>query len=232
MRRLVLKMSMTLDGYVGGPAGEIDWIMRTLDDDSTSWIEETLWQAGAHLVGRRTYTDMVSYWPTSTELLAAPMNAIPKIMFSRSGSLAHEPTTALRNATDAQSEMGLPLSEPPANWDDTRKLSGDLAAEIADLKAESGKDLLAHGGASFAQSLVRLGLVDEYRLSLSIRPCSDPGWLSSRGQHRSISSSSTRRLSPMQFTLSSATRADRPRAAACAKRRDLMAGGVFPDPQD
>jgi len=38
MRRLVLRMSMTLDGYVGGPTGEIDWIMRTLDPDATAWI--------------------------------------------------------------------------------------------------------------------------------------------------------------------------------------------------
>jgi dihydrofolate reductase len=156
-------MSMTLDGYIGGPDGQIDWILRTLDAGATSWIEETLWQAGAHLVGRRTYADMVSYWPTSTEPLAAPMNAIPKVVFSRSGTLAHEPTTALRDATDAQRDAGLPLSQP-ANWDDTRALSGELGSEIADLKAESGKDLLAHGGASFAQSLVRLGLVDEYRL--------------------------------------------------------------------
>jgi dihydrofolate reductase len=157
-------MSMTLDGYVGGPAGEIDWILRTIDAESTSWIEETLWQAGAHLMGRRTYDDMVSYWPTSTEPLAALMNTIPKIVFSRSGSLTYEPTTALRNATDAQRDAGLPLLEQPANWDDTRKLSGELTAEIADLKAEPGKDLFAHGGASFAQSLVRLRLIDEFQL--------------------------------------------------------------------
>jgi dihydrofolate reductase len=160
----VLKMSMTLDGYVGGPAGEIDWILRTIDAESTSWIEETLWQAGAHLMGRRTYDDMVSYWPTSTEPLAAPINAIPKVVFSRSGSSAYEPTTALRNATDAQRDAGLPLLEQPANWDDTRILSGELSAEIADLKAEPGKDLFAHGGASFAQSLVRLRVIDEYQL--------------------------------------------------------------------
>jgi dihydrofolate reductase len=164
VRRLILKMSMTLDGYVGGPNGEIDWIMRTLDAEATSWIEETLWQAGAHLVGRRTYADMVGYWPTSTEPLAAPMNAIPKIVFSRSGSLTHEPTTALRNATDAQREAGLSISEQTADWDDTRVLSGELSAEIIALKAQPGKDLLAHGGASFAQSLVRHRLVDEYRL--------------------------------------------------------------------
>jgi dihydrofolate reductase len=147
VRRLVLKMSMSLDGYVAGPNGELDWMMRTRSPEGIDWVEQTLWQAGAHLVGRRTYADMVEYWPTSTDPLAAPMNAIPKVVFSRSGSPALEPTT----------------TRAPG-WDNTRVLGGDLAADIAVLKAESGKDLLAHGGASFAQALVRLGLVDEYRL--------------------------------------------------------------------
>jgi dihydrofolate reductase len=164
VRRLVLKMSMTLDGYVGGPNGEIDWIMRTLDPDATAWIEQTLWSAGAHLVGRRTYADMVGYWPTSTESLAAPMNTIPKIVFSRSGSLDLEPTTALRDATNAQRQSELPVVDPAPGWNDTRVMGADLPEEIAALKAEDGKALLAHGGASFAQALVRDGLIDEYRL--------------------------------------------------------------------
>lgn len=164
MRRLILKMSMSLDGYVCGPEGEVDWIMRTLDDEATAWIEQTLWEAGAHLIGRRTFSDMISYWPTSTEPLAAPMNEIPKIVFSRSGSLKHEPTTALRDATAAQAAAGLPVVAPAAGWDNPRILGADLATEIFALKAEPGKDLLTHGGASFAQSLIRLGLVDEYRL--------------------------------------------------------------------
>jgi dihydrofolate reductase len=147
VRRLVLKMSMSLDGYVAGPKGELDWMMRTRSPEGVDWVEQTLWQAGAHLMGRRTYADMVGYWPTSTDQLAAPMNAVPKIVFSRSGSLALEPTTA-----------------PTPGWDNTRVLGSDLAVDIAALKAEPGKDLLAHGGASLAQALVRLGLVDEYRL--------------------------------------------------------------------
>ena len=147
MRRLVLKMSMSLDGYVAGPEGELDWMTRTRSPEGIEWVEQTLWQAGAHLMGRRTYASMVGYWPTSSDRLAAPMNAVPKIAFSRSGSLALEPTTA-----------------PAPGWENTRVLGSDLAADIAALKAEPGKDLLAHGGASFAQALVRLGLVDEYRL--------------------------------------------------------------------
>lgn len=164
MRRLILKMSMTLDGYVGGPEGEIDWIMRTLDPQATQWIAQTLQKAGVHLVGRRTYADMAAYWPTSTDPLADPMNAIPKVVFSRSGSLDLEPTTALRDATEAQGAAGSALVAPAAGWEEPRMLGADLAGDIAALKAESGKDLLAHGGASFGRALVQGGLVDEYRL--------------------------------------------------------------------
>lgn len=157
-------MSLTLDGYVGGPNGEVDWIMRTLDSQATAWTERSVWEAGAHLMGSRTYADMLAYWPTSTEPLAAPMNAIPKIVFSRSGDLEHDTTTALRNAIDAQQSARLPLRPPAGGWDDTRVLGADLAADIRALKAEPDKDLIAHGGASFARSLINLGCIDEYRL--------------------------------------------------------------------
>jgi hypothetical protein len=48
MRRLVLKMSMSLDGFVCGPNGELDWIFRSLDDELTAWQLDALWQAGVH----------------------------------------------------------------------------------------------------------------------------------------------------------------------------------------
>jgi dihydrofolate reductase len=89
-------------------------------------------------MGSVTYRDMAAHWPSSTESYAAPMNQIPKIVFS--GSLKN------------------------ADWRDTRIVSGDLAKEIAKLKQEPGRDLLAHGGVRFAQSLVRTRAVDEYRL--------------------------------------------------------------------
>jgi dihydrofolate reductase len=146
MRRLVLKMSMSLDGYVAGPNGEMDWMLRTAHPDGKAWVAETLWGAGALLAGRGLYTSWLEYWPTSDDPIAEPMNSIPKIAFSRSGKLELDPAAA------------------PAGWDDTRVLGTDLAADIAALKAEPGKDLVAQGGASFGRSLVELGLVDEYRL--------------------------------------------------------------------
>jgi dihydrofolate reductase len=145
MRSLVLKMSITLDGHVAGPQGEMDWAARTAHPEGKAWIAETLSGAGAHLVGRGLYTQFVGFWPTQDDPIAAAMNSIPKVAFSRSGELA----------TD--------LPTPPG-WDDTRVLGTDLVADIESLKAEDGDYLLAQGGVEFGRSLVRAGLVDEYRL--------------------------------------------------------------------
>jgi dihydrofolate reductase len=81
---------------------------------------------------------MAAHWPASAEPWAAPMNQIPKVVFSKT----------LRDAP----------------WGPVRILSGELAEDVARLKAEPGKDILVHGGARFAQAVTRLGLVDEYWL--------------------------------------------------------------------
>lgn len=156
MRKLILKMNISLDGFVAGPNGEIDWMFTNLDD-AKSWIADTLWQAGVHIMGSRTYADMAAYWPASTDVLAAPMNEIPKVVFSRTGKATT--TRALEDASRIA-----PVERAGASWAQPRIASGDLAEEIARLKKEPGKDILAHGGAAFARSLVASGLVDEYQL--------------------------------------------------------------------
>jgi dihydrofolate reductase len=170
MRKLVLKMSVSLDGYVGGPNGEIDWLFKSLDEGATAWIADTLWQAGVHIMGSRTYHDMAAYWPTSTEPLAAPMNEIPKVVFSKKGSLRQGDeltTTALKDAIGASgAKLSAGSAKPSPNtasWTDATVARGELVEEITRLK-QAGKDIIAHGGARFAQSLVRLGLIDEYQL--------------------------------------------------------------------
>jgi dihydrofolate reductase len=90
-------------------------------------------------MGRKTYEIMAGYWPTSDHPSAKAMNEIPKVVFSRT----------LETADD---------------WPQTRIAGGDTAEEIAKLKAEPGKDLVAAGGTEFMQSLIKLGVVDEYRL--------------------------------------------------------------------
>ena len=61
MRKLILKMSVSFDGFVGGPNGEIDWLIKNMDETTASWILNTLWQAGVHIMVSRTFYDMAAY---------------------------------------------------------------------------------------------------------------------------------------------------------------------------
>ncbi len=171
MRKLILKMSISVDGFVCGPHNELDWIFKSYDDEATKWTVNTLWQAGVHIMGSRTFQDMAAYWPTSAEPFAPPMNEIPKAVFTKKG-FVHPPsveltTRAFNDATRKNAENGIgstKLSNDKTNWADSKIVTGNLEEEIIRMKQESGKDILAHGGAGFAQSLAQLNLVDEYRL--------------------------------------------------------------------
>jgi len=171
MRKLILKMSMSVDGFVGGAKSELDWIFATMDEGAVSWTMKSVWQAGVHIMGSRTFHDMASYWPFSSEVYAAPMNEIPKVVFSKNPSVtspaARSTTQAVRDASRASGGLANTQSGDSAkekSWLNARVMSGDLATDIAQLKSEPGKDIMAHGGAGFARSLVRLGLVDEFQL--------------------------------------------------------------------
>jgi len=171
MRKLVLRMSITLDGFVGGPHGEIDWIFKSMSEDCAAWTTDKIGQAGAHLMGRKTFNDMIAYWPNSSEVVAKPMNEIPKIVFSRKGfdpSKRGEPTGALKDAVRMNradgENMVFHLPASAKTWAKAKVISGDLVEGIRDLKKQDGKPLVAHGGASFAQSLAQTGLIDEFWL--------------------------------------------------------------------
>lgn len=172
MRKLILRMSMSLDGFVCGQNGETRWIFESTNDETTDWLVKTISTAGLHIMGSSTFRDMVNYWPTSREPIAAPMNAIPKMVFSRKGlaGQAGGTTRALADAGRAREARGeAAAAEPVANaetWIDVPVRTGDLATEIAALKQQSGGDILAHGGVGFAQSLVATGLIDEYHLTI------------------------------------------------------------------
>jgi dihydrofolate reductase len=130
-------MGMSLDGYVASDR-EHPGVAVAEDAELVRWKLDRVAKAGAHLMGRVTYQEMAAYWPHSTSPYAAPMNDIPKVVFSKT------------------------LSQ--ASWPTTRIARGDLAAEITALKQEPGPDVIAHGGASFAAALAAQGLIDEYCL--------------------------------------------------------------------
>ena len=170
MRKLVLKMSVSVDGFVCGPNGEIDWILRTSDKSALGWIEKTLWEAGVHIMGSHTFHDMAAYWPTSSDSLAAPMNEIPKVVFSRKGFVEKKKddmtTQAFRDTSRMDAKKGIgktDISDSAVTWSEAL-VAKDIVSDITKLKQQEGNYILAHGGASFAQDLVRYGLIDEYRL--------------------------------------------------------------------
>jgi len=161
-------MSISADGFVAGPNGEIDWLFKTADASSTQWVLHNISNAGLHIMGSRTFHDMLAYWPTSSHPLSAPMNEVPKAVFSKKGNL--ETTTglttrALKDARQQDAKEGISAKEK-ANldtWTDAAVYT-DLVNDIKKLKEQSGNYILAHGGASFAQALVATGLIDEFRL--------------------------------------------------------------------
>lgn len=151
MRKLILKMSVSIDGFVGGPQGESDWIFKSSDEESRAWAVDRSWEAGLIIMGRKSFEVMAPYWPTATGPFAAPMNEIPKAVFTQNGF-----------------KPGLPGAEPSpaeASWAEARVFDGDLAAGIRQLKAEAGKPIVAIGGAGFVRNLIATGLIDEYHLA-------------------------------------------------------------------
>lgn len=156
MRELVLKMSISVDGFVGGPGNESGWLFRSSTEDSAAWVLRTLEGAGVHALGSRSYRELAGYWPTATGPMAAAMNDIAKVVFTRQRPFVRP---AAQDGPPAEER-----SAAAAGWASAQIADGDLVEEVRRLKEEPGGYILAHGGATFARSLVRLGLVDEYRL--------------------------------------------------------------------
>ncbi|MDX3633803.1 dihydrofolate reductase family protein [Streptomyces europaeiscabiei] len=143
MRKIVLMMSVSLDGYMEGPNREID--SHLFDDELFTHFNDVLRDMGAFLGGRVTYELMADYWPTADRDPAAPSyvadfaaiwRTMPKLVFSRTLQRAEGHTTIVRDV---------------------------VVEDIEALKAQDGGDLVV-GGAELAAEFMRHDLVDEYRI--------------------------------------------------------------------
>lgn len=150
--RLVLQEFLSLDGVYQGPGAPDEdtsdgftrggWFVPHLDEEFERLAGTWLGQADAFLFGRRTYLNFARDWPKMTEHpSAAILNGLPKYVAS------HSLTTA--------------------GWDPTTILSGDIPAQVAELKRQSGRELQIHGSGRLGQSLLAAGLVDELRLAVA-----------------------------------------------------------------
>ena len=146
MRKVLLQMQVTLDGFTGGPGGEMDWMSGTTDEALDHYSRELAESADVFLLGRVTAQGMAVYWPTvpgnpqSSEQdlwMADRLKSALKIVFSRTLS--------------------------SLDWEGTRVVK-EMTTEVEALKRQKGKALLLYGGAGIAGSFIRQHLVDEYHL--------------------------------------------------------------------
>lgn len=143
MRKVVVGMAVSLDGFVATVDGGLDWVFPHMDADIRRWIVGSVGQTDTQLLGRVNYVEQAMYWPGSDEELAPLINSAAKIVFSAT-------------LTD--------LAQTGQAWENSRLATLGVGAEVARLKSQPGKDILVPGGARFARDVVRQGLVDEYRL--------------------------------------------------------------------
>ncbi|WP_341835671.1 dihydrofolate reductase family protein [Chitinophaga pollutisoli] len=147
MRKLVLFAHMSLDGFAGDKNGGLGFL--TYDQELQQYAEELVKTVGASVYGKNTYHLMAGYWPTVLNdpkagghslAHAKWVHEIPKVVFS----------TTL----------------PSADWHNTTLIKGNIVDEVNKLKHQPGKDLVIFGSPGLAKSLMGLGLIDAYKLTL------------------------------------------------------------------
>ena len=143
MRKIVVMMSVSVDGFMEGPNREIDW--HLVDEELHQHFNDELATMGAFLDGRVTYELMAAYWPTADR---DPASTAPEVEFAR--------------IWRDMPKLVFSTTLERADWNTTIVREVDPEA-IAALKAQPGGDLVV-GGADLAAAFRRLDLVDEYRL--------------------------------------------------------------------
>lgn len=147
MRKLVLFMHMSLDGFAADTNRGLDFL--TYDGELQQWADELVKTVGSPVYGRTTYQLMESYWPTVLKDPNAGKRSlehaqwvenVPKIVFSRT------------------------LNE--VSWNNTQLIKDNVAEEVNKLKQQPGKDLVIFGSPGLSAAFMNMGLIDEYKLTV------------------------------------------------------------------
>lgn len=147
MRKLVLFMHLSVDGFAADPNHGLDFL--TYDEELQQYADELVKTVGSPVYGRTTYQLMESYWPTVLKKPNAARHAlehaqwvenVPKIVFSKT------------------------LTE--VTWNNTQLIKGNIPEEVKKLKQQPGKDLVIFGSPGLATTFMNLGLIDEYKLTV------------------------------------------------------------------
>ncbi|MXN92882.1 dihydrofolate reductase [Flavobacterium sp. Sd200] len=142
MRKLKLQVQVSIDGFIAGPNGEMDWMVWNWDDKLKDYVTGLIKDTDCIVLGRKLAEGFIPYWAANPEQEGAEfMNDTHKVVFSK--------------------------TLEKHDWQNTELANGDLKEEILQLKQQPGRDIIAYGGAGFVSALIKEGLIDEYHLFIN-----------------------------------------------------------------
>lgn len=147
MRKLIISMNVTLDGYLSGPHCELDWHFKYWNSEMGDELCKQLAKADTILLGRITYEAMAKYWPSK---LADP--------------LCRGEGFAFANMINSYKKIVFSKKITSAEWNNSKLVTGNVRDEISKLKNMPGKNIIVYGSGILADALIKSGMVDEYQL--------------------------------------------------------------------
>lgn len=137
MRKVKLQMQVSIDGFVAGPNGEMDWMVWDWDDELKDYVTQLTEPTDTILLGRVLAQGFIPHWASDPQQEGADkINSSKKVVFTKT------------------------LEE--SVWDNTILAKGDFEAEVMQIKKQDGNDIIVYGGGRFVSSMIKKGLIDEY----------------------------------------------------------------------
>jgi dihydrofolate reductase len=146
MRKLVVSLNVTVDGFVAADDESLDWHPPYWTDEIAETTAELLSRADTILLGKNTYQAMAAYWPFQAKSMNFPRTDI-----------------AYADMMNNYQKVVLSSTMNAVWWNNSLLLKGNLQKEIARLKKQHGRDILTYGSVSLVKKLVAVNLVDEYQ---------------------------------------------------------------------
>jgi len=149
MKKLIWLVDTSLDGYMSGPNGELDWLGADVDDEFWTDVNALLGTVDAALFGRMTYQNFEQYWPAVPGNPASPKN---EVEFSKwiEKTPKHVASTTLSNLS----------------WNNSFLRRADVASSVSKMKEGKGKHVLMFGSCNLATQLFEAGVIDELQIRI------------------------------------------------------------------